>query len=95
LICKDSTTQLEIHHTEYFEGKKPWEYPDNMLMTLCHKCHQEEQKRYMHEIYLLQAFRTSRYTAMELLAIAQMLYAIKPFNDLIKKHVATFIKGKL
>lgn len=33
---------LNVHHLAYFDGLKPWEYPDHMLRTLCEKCHQAE-----------------------------------------------------
>lgn len=38
---------LNIHHEYYIHGKKPWEYPNEALITLCanchHKRHQEKQ----------------------------------------------------
>lgn len=33
--------QLQVHH-HYFEGRKPWEYEDFELITLCKHCHAEE-----------------------------------------------------
>jgi len=43
-IClKDNfESRLEVHHTRYIKGKKCWEYPDYMLVTLCRECHQKE-----------------------------------------------------
>jgi hypothetical protein len=38
--CKDRT--LHIHHKVYEKGKKPWEYEDKDLITLCDRCHEEE-----------------------------------------------------
>lgn len=32
---------LNIHHKYYVEGKKPWEYPNDALVTLCEDCHQK------------------------------------------------------
>jgi hypothetical protein len=37
--CGDSTKTLHVHHEYYAKGKKPWEYPDNDLKTLCADCH--------------------------------------------------------
>ena len=34
--CKDRT--LHIHHKVYQKGKKPWEYENKDLITLCDKC---------------------------------------------------------
>lgn len=32
-------TNLNVHHLFYVEGKKPWEYPNHTLITLCQDCH--------------------------------------------------------
>jgi hypothetical protein len=39
-ICKDTTTELQVHHLRYIFGKSPWDYENEMLQTLCSKCHQ-------------------------------------------------------
>ena len=40
LVDKDAT--LNVHHCYYEYGKKPWEYPDSSLLTLCEVCHADE-----------------------------------------------------
>ena len=35
--CQDK--YMHVHHKQYREGCLPWEYPDNMLVTLCEDCH--------------------------------------------------------
>lgn len=30
---------LNVHHRYYEQGKKPWEYADSSLVTLCEDCH--------------------------------------------------------
>jgi hypothetical protein len=30
---------LQVHHTEYLPGRKPWEYPPQLCETLCKGCH--------------------------------------------------------
>ena len=32
---------LNIHHKYYIKGRKPWEYDNDALVTLCEKCHKE------------------------------------------------------
>jgi|SRR6185436_14576533 len=32
---------LEVHHKYYVRGRKPWEYPDEALESLCHECHEQ------------------------------------------------------
>jgi hypothetical protein len=43
--CGSEDNTLHVHHHYYESGKKPWEYPDRVLITLCEGCH------YMEEIY--------------------------------------------
>lgn len=38
--CGDKETTLNVHHSYYTKGAKPWEYPDESLKCLCEKCHQ-------------------------------------------------------
>lgn len=33
---------LQVHHTAYFPGKAPWEYPYEVCKTLCKGCHAAE-----------------------------------------------------
>lgn len=37
-------TQLHIHHKYYIKGKKPWEYDNEALVTLCADCHQKRHQ---------------------------------------------------
>lgn len=35
---------LNIHHKYYIKGKKPWEYDNNALITLCEDCHRKRHE---------------------------------------------------
>jgi len=35
---------LNIHHTYYVRGHKPWEYDNKALVTLCEKCHKKRHE---------------------------------------------------
>lgn len=37
-----ATGNLNVHHKWYIYGRKPWQYPDRYLVTLCEKCHHRE-----------------------------------------------------
>ena len=39
--CGDTESQLHVHHKEYIDGNDPWDYENNMLITLCEHCHKE------------------------------------------------------
>lgn len=40
VACGEDDQELHVHHTYYAAGKKPWEYPDNDLVTFCWECHE-------------------------------------------------------
>lgn len=43
-----TTNDLNVHHLRYIDGRKPWEYEDADLVTLCRDCHKathEEMER--------------------------------------------------
>lgn len=37
--CGDKSKTLNVHHTYYEKGLKPWEYPAETLRCLCEDCH--------------------------------------------------------
>ncbi len=41
--CGDKSKTLNVHHIHYLSGRKPWEYHNNMLQTLCVDCHKEAE----------------------------------------------------
>lgn len=43
-ICFDTKETLNVHHRIYSKGKKPWEYDNKHLVTLCETCHSDETK---------------------------------------------------
>lgn len=70
--CGDETTTLNVHHSYYVKGRKPWEYEDTELHTLCEPCHAETTKL-LQSLQLWLGFltvdeiRQVRLTAMKLL----------------------------
>lgn len=39
--CETKEKNLQIHHVYYLPNKKPWEYDNESLITLCCDCHDE------------------------------------------------------
>jgi hypothetical protein len=37
--CGDSNSNLQVHHRYYNLSFKPWEYPNDALITYCELCH--------------------------------------------------------
>lgn len=44
--CRSTEKTLNVHHKVYRKGKMPWDYEDDVFVTLCEDCHKvaEEQK---------------------------------------------------
>lgn len=41
--CKVKGETVHVHHRHYIGGRDPWDYPDQLLILLCAKCHKEEE----------------------------------------------------
>jgi len=57
-VCSNKEGTLHAHHNYYIKDKKPWEYQDYIIETLCEDCHKifHEQEstnraRYITELY--------------------------------------------
>ncbi|MBD1431104.1 MULTISPECIES: HNH endonuclease [Sphingobacterium] len=50
--CKRSEVKLHVHHRQYHIIKRlnvhadPWDYADNLLITLCESCHSKGHRLY-------------------------------------------------
>jgi len=40
--CRVSGVKFSVHHFLYFPNTKLWEYPNDLLITLCDECHSKE-----------------------------------------------------
>jgi 5-methylcytosine-specific restriction endonuclease McrA len=53
-VCRNcgSTKSIEVHHRQYHlvsktgEFRKPWEYSDSKLISLCTQCHKSGHKKF-------------------------------------------------
>ena len=69
--CHDSESTLHVHHLRYFPEKDPWDYDDNILITLCEDCHEAEKemrKDYEHD--LLEILKEKRFLADDIYSLA-------------------------
>lgn len=39
VFCDDDKNTLHAHHLYYISKRKPWEYPEGCVLTLCEDCH--------------------------------------------------------
>lgn len=45
--------ELHVHHRYYDEGKDPWDYPSEALVTLCKDCHEYERREWKKNLDIL------------------------------------------
>ena len=41
VVCGSTDKQLHVHHKRYIAGRNYWDYPDELLVTLCEDCHRK------------------------------------------------------
>lgn len=68
--CGDTENMLSVHHRRYIPKREPWDYPDELLVTLCSDCHNDERElRDEHEQGLLELLK-DRFFVEEISCIA-------------------------
>ncbi len=83
--CSFPKSILEVHHLDYFNHKYPWDYPNDMLITLCHKCHSKETTRYKFEESLFTALKMKGFLACDITAMISLIYTDNQFlTDLLR-----------
>lgn len=86
---KEEDVVLNVHHAYYESGKKPWEYSEDSLVTLCDECH---TKKHEAQKKLLVAIKDSDPCIMEFLSDA-ISHECSPMWDmyvLVKRDGASF-----
>ena len=38
-VCYKKNKELHVHHLIYIEDAEPWDYCNDLLLTVCDKCH--------------------------------------------------------
>lgn len=78
--CLDRSGNLEVHHLEYFRPINPWDYPDDLLITLCSVCHKKENIRFIYEQQLLTALKMKGFLFSDIVALTTNLYSNNHFS---------------
>jgi 5-methylcytosine-specific restriction endonuclease McrA len=89
--CGNSKNELQVHHLDYIPGIEPWEYPLDMLTTLCIDCHAEENARQRHENYLLNSLKMKGFLVGDILRLSTLLdtdpFFTNTFKNLLRKGI--------
>lgn len=76
---------LQVHHTDYFPGLDPWEYPEDMLITLCAFHHGKELYRNKVQGQLFTVLKHKGFLLSDLLHFATKLHYDDTFTDSLLK----------
>jgi len=87
---EDTSVLMEVHHLDYIGDKMAWEYPDDLLITLCSKCHKSEQHRPKEEKYLLNTLRMKGFLVSDLLAHSCLIETNASFTENLLKVLRDF-----
>lgn len=76
--CGARKPPLHVHHTEYQEGRAPWEYADEALLTLCKGCHKSRHGQHGEWVRVYQRVlrQVVREPAMTLQPLRVLLYLL-------------------
>jgi hypothetical protein len=89
--CFDSESTLNVHHKYYIHGKSPWEYSNELLITLCEGCHEwEEDKKYI-ILDFTKVLLSEGYSASELVQLLELLRQL-PSGDYGLSYIHAAIK---
>lgn len=84
----NENTTLDVHHLDYINGINLWDYPDDLLITLCRICHKKEQNRLKEEKYLLNTLRMNGFLIGDLLALSTVIDT----NTLFKNKILSLLR---
>ena len=74
--CFDEKSTLVIHHKLYLPKTEPWDYPQELLITLCQPCHEEEWQSAQIDQSLLHAVH-SKFFSDDISEIAVGFYTME------------------
>ncbi len=90
--CTTPKSILQVHHLDYLNITNPWDYPDDMLITLCEDCHAKENNRYKLESALFTALKMNGFLVGDIVALTTALYTAG-FSKYLIKTLRKFQNG--
>jgi hypothetical protein len=93
--CKNKidNQRLEIHHLMYMGGIDPWDYSNDMLITLCNVCHGKEINRVELEKSLANTFQMKGFLSNDLLALSSLIDTNNNFCKKLLNILRNFQNG--
>jgi hypothetical protein len=85
LECGGDKDTLNVHHGCYVPGRDPWDYDDDLLHTLCERCHERTQAVLAHVHELLGSLRIHELRAAVNALVATGVCRLEPVPCQIAK----------
>lgn len=76
-ICNSTDKTLHIHHRHYINGRDPWDYPNELLVTLCETCHKLEESNVAKAEEIIKALHHWGYFNFQIIAEVNKLIESK------------------
>jgi len=86
--CKATDKTLAVHHLEYLGSIAPWDYPNDMLTTLCEDCHDKELGRTYLEKHLSTTLKMNGFLYADLVALSSLIET----NPHFRNYILTFVR---
>lgn len=83
--CQSVQRELQVHHLDYIDGIEPWDYPNDMLITLCVDCHAKEKNRENLELHLSNTLKMKGFLLGDLLALSCLIDTNEKFTESLIK----------
>jgi len=75
--CFDPESTLVVHHRRYLPNIEPWDYPDDLLITLCEDCHEFEWSERPGDESDLLSMLSDHFFAEDIHSLAAGFYQLK------------------
>jgi hypothetical protein len=76
--CGDKESMLAVHHLRYIPEREPWDYPSDILMTLCEDCHSIEYEMMGEAVdSLVEQVKDRRFLSADVMNLASGFNALR------------------
>lgn len=79
--CNSKDKELQVHHVDYISDIEPWNYPLDMLVTLCVDCHKIEIGRHKVEKIMLTSLKMNGFLFHDILHLSCLIDTNINFRD--------------
>lgn len=92
--CNNRFHNVEVHHIEYLGTLMAWEYPDDMLKTLCHKHHSNHHAGIeMAEKALMTTLRVKGFLLGDIMTLSSLVDTNIEFTQTLLKTLSALQHG--